>query len=154
MSRVTSVPEGFTSATLFLSVRDAKVALEFYKAAFGAEIVEDLRDGQGRVQHCEFRIGTAMFMLGECQEVQALGAGNFPPISIYLYVDDADETFRRAIEAGARQLYPVDLRFYGNREGGVIGPEGNTWWIASRVEHLSEEEIAKRHQAHMAKAGR
>lgn len=153
MSQVTPVPEGFHTATPFLSVRDAQAALSFYRAAFNAEIIENLRDDAGRVRHCEIRIGTSMFMLGECQEVQPLGAGSFPPISIYLYVDDADATFRRAIEAGAKQLYPIGLRFYGNREGGVVGPDGNTWWIATRVEVVSSGELARRHQAQIASAG-
>ena len=68
----------------------------------------------------------------------------YAPVSIYAYVEDADALFAKAIAAGAQEVMPVTLKFYGNREGGVSDPFGITWWLATRVEELTEEEMGRR----------
>jgi PhnB protein len=126
-----------------LLVKDAALEIRFCEAAFDAVVTEKLERPDGRVAHAEMRIGDSMVMLGEHADVGAAGAG-LPLVSIYLYVDDADETFRRAIAAGGTELYAVQQHFYGNREGGVVDANGVTWWIATRVEDLTPAQVQAR----------
>lgn len=131
--KVTAVPEGFHTATPYLTVSNGAEAIEFYKRAFGA--IETFRhaDPDGRVRNAELRLGTSNLMLGEHSGVDQRGKETFPRVSIYLYVEDADAVFAQAVAAGAKVLMGVDEKFYGNREGGVEDPYGIVWWIATRV---------------------
>lgn len=69
------------------------------------------------------------------------------PVHIYLYVEDADAVFKRALAAGGKQLLPMQDQFYGDRSGGITDPYGHVWYIATHVEDVSEEEMAKRAEA-------
>ncbi len=137
-------PAGFHTATPYLIVKDGAAAVDFYQRAFGATVLERIEGPDGRVMHAEIKIGDSPVMIGEHQEVATLGPDSFPPVSIYLYVEDADALAAQAVAAGARELYPVSEKFYGNREGGIEDPFGITWWIATRVQSLSPEELQRR----------
>lgn len=143
MANVTPVPEGFHTVTPYLIVSDAGAALEFYKRAFNAVEIYRMTGPQGEVRHAEIRVGDSPLMLGGHPDAKA-PEGTLPTVSLYLYVEDADAVARQTVAAGAQELNPVTLKFYGNREGGVKDPFGITWWVATRVEVVSEEEIAKR----------
>ncbi len=134
------------TATPRLRIRNAAAAIEFYKKAFGArEIMRFV--GHGQIGHAELEIGNSIVMLGE--EAPEYG---FPgpnelggsPVSIHLYVDDADALVAQAAAAGARVLSPVKDQFYGDRGGSVADPFGYTWDIATRKETLSVEEMYRR----------
>ena len=139
-----SIPEGLSTATPYLIVQDGNGAIEFYQKAFGATLKERMEDGQGRLRHAEFRIGNSMFMLGEYPGLQVPAPGGFPSLSIYLYVDDADAVHRRAVTAGATSCGEVKDQYYGDRQGGVRDPYGITWWIATHIEDVSNEELQRR----------
>jgi PhnB protein len=132
-NHVTPIPEGFHTATPYLIVTDGAAAIDFYKQAFGAVELSRHCAPTGRVMNSELRIGTSMMMLGESPAVDPRGAETFPRVSIYLYVEDADAVFARAVAAGGKTLMAVTEKFYGNREGGLEDPYGIVWWIASRV---------------------
>ena len=140
----TPVPAGYHTATPFLTVNDGAAALDYYAKAFGASVGEKLTTPDGRVMHAEFRIGTSMFMLGEHENIDARDPKLLPRVSIYLYVEDADAVFGRAIAAGAKEVSPLRDQFYGNREGGVEDPSGIVWWIATRIAELDPAEIERR----------
>ena len=143
-----SIPVGFHTITPALTVKDAEKAIGFYKRAFGAE--ERMRflgpDGKN-IMHAELKIGDSIIMLGEehpetgCIGPQSLGG---TPISLYLYVEDADQSFTRALSAGARADMPVADMFWGDRFGQVIDPFGHKWNLATRKENLTPEEMRKR----------
>ena len=93
----------------------------------------------GSVQHAQVKIGNSIVMLGE-------PSGPFKPMpsSNYVYVQDADAVFNKAVAAGAAVVLPIADQYYGDRMGGVRDPQGNLWWIATRKEELSLDELMKR----------
>lgn len=143
-SKINYRPDGYHNLTPYLIVKDGAAAVEFYLAAFGATVGEKMTTPEGRVMHAELKIGDSPVMLGEHQEVVAEATPNYAPVSLYAYVEDADAVFAKAIAAGAQEVAPVTLKFYGNREGGVTDPFGITWWLATRVEEPTPEEMQRR----------
>lgn len=137
------IPAGFHTATPYLIVNDGARALEFYKQAFNATIINFDATPDGKFMNAEIRIGTSPVMIGQHAEI-ASDNEPLPLVSIYLYVEDADALAAQAIAAGAQEIYPVSDKFYGNREGGIRDPFGITWWIATHMEDLTPEEIAER----------
>jgi PhnB protein len=144
-----AIPEGFHTATPYMNVPDPDAALRFYEKAFGAQVLERHADDKGVVQHAEVKIGDSPIMLGPnsnylgmtWKSPSSLGGVS---MSLYLYVDDADAWLKRAIEAGAKELEPVTDKYYGDRVGAVRDPFGYVFWIATRLENLTAEEIARR----------
>jgi PhnB protein len=149
MARAKShVPAGFHTATPYLIVKDGAGALAYYKRAFGATELSRHADPDGKVRHAEFRIGDSPFMLSEeCAEFpdwQSPQSRGGTPVHLYLYVEDCDALFGRAIAAGAKELLPMKDQFYGDRSGGLTDPFGHVWYIATHKEDLSPDEIAER----------
>lgn len=142
------VPKGFHSATPYLIVSDGAGALDFYRQAFGATELSRHQDDQGKVRHAEFRIGDSPFMISEeCAEFpdwQSPQSRGGTPVHLYLYVEDCDAVFQRALAAGAKQLLPMKDQFYGDRSGGLTDPFGHVWYVATHVEDLSPAELAER----------
>jgi PhnB protein len=137
---VKPIPDGFHTVTPCLVVQEAAQLIDFMKQAFQATEGERITRPDGAVMHAEVRIGDSVIMLGE-----AMGGEQQPlPGMIYLYVDDADTTYQRALRAGATSTEEVADQFWGDRAGGVKDPTGNNCWIATHKEDLSPEEIAKR----------
>jgi uncharacterized glyoxalase superfamily protein PhnB len=132
------VPEGYHAVTPYLAVTDAARLIAFATQAFGAVEIHRVMAGS-RIRHAQLKIGDSVIMLGEPQ----------PPwhpmaASLYVYVADADATYARALAAGgSSMLAPADMD-YGDRSGGVKDPSGNAWWIASHVEDVDPEELARR----------
>lgn len=129
-----AIPEGFHTATPYICLRSAAEAIDYYKRAYGAvETYKTLAD-DGRIRHAQIRIGDSMFMLSDefpeyemMKSVQTIGGS---PVSIFLYVDDADAVAARAIVAGGKEVMPVTDQEYG-RSGGVKDPFGIIWWITT-----------------------
>jgi PhnB protein len=144
---VKPIPEGYHSVTPYLYAKGAAQAIEFYKKAFSATERMRIAHPDGRVGHAEIQIGDSIIMLADefpeidARSPQSLGGS---PVSIHLYVDDADTMFNRAVAAGARVKRPLADQFYGDRLGGIEDPFGHTWWISTHKEDLSPEEIEKR----------
>ena len=145
------IPEGFHTATPYLIIRDAASAIEFYKRAFGAIELERIADAEGKIRHGEIKIGDSPFMItdehAEYPDWQSPQSRGGSTVHIYLYVEDADSMFNQAIAAGAKQLLPMQNQFYGDRSGGVTDPFGHVWYIATRIEDVSPEELQRRSQA-------
>lgn len=143
------IPDAYRGAVPYLCVKDAKAALEFYKKAFGAKELVRIELG-GRIGHAEIEIGDARIML--CDEFPDL---NFlSPTSmggsssvVLLFVDNADEVFLRAIDAGAEPVRPVETHFYGDRGGKLVDPFGHAWVISTHIEDVPYEEMKRRAQA-------
>lgn len=150
-STVKPIPEGYHSLTPSLTVKDAAVAIDFYGRAFGAVEVSRATAPDGkRVWHCELQIGDSRLMLmDEFPEHggHAPAASGAVGFSIWLYVDDVDAVFERAVAAGARAAMPVNDAFWGDRFGGLVDPFGHNWSIATRKENVSEEEARRRAEA-------
>jgi len=153
MSTVKAIPAGYRTVTPYLTIKNGAKALEFYTKAFGATEIYKLMMPDGRLGHAEIRLGDSMIMLGD--EFPEYG-GKAPdtlggsPISIYLYVEDVDAFFKRALAAGAKERKPVMDQFYGDRSGQLEDPFGHLWWVATHKEDVTPEEIQKRAQAMFA----
>jgi PhnB protein len=145
---VNPIPEGFHTVTPYLTVRGAAAAIGFYEEAFGAREIFRWADPDGRIRHAEVVIGDSPIMLtDEAPEFgmrgpQSLGGS---PVHIFLYVDDADAVFDRAISAGATELMPVEDSSDGDRRGGVTDPFGHVWYLGTHIEDISREELQKRY---------
>lgn len=146
---VKPIPDGYSSVTPYLIVDDGKAALEFYANAFGA--VERMRTEWGeKVGHAEIVIGDTVVMLAsEFPELDALSPKSVggTPVSLLIYTDDVDEMFARAIHEGATEIRPVADQFYGDRSGMLMDPFGHRWSIATHIEDVSREEMARRSEA-------
>ena len=143
------VPEGYHTVTPHLTLDNAAEAIDWYKNALGA--VENGRavGPDGRILHAELRIGNSLIMLHDAmmgaKGPRALGGS---PASLWVYVDNCDEVFNRAVAAGG-QTSPGPMgkmgdQFWGDRCGSFTDPHGYVWTIATRKEDLTNEEVEQR----------
>ena len=147
------IPEGYRSVNVILTVDDAAKAIDFYKQAFGAREISRLPMGD-KVGHAELQIGDTRIMLNdEFPERGNLGpnARGGSPVSLIIYTDDVDSSFRKAIDAGATQTMPVENQFWGDRMGGLTDPFGHKWSIATHVEDVPPEQFEERMKASQPK---
>ena len=143
---VKPIPEGYHTVTPYLIIGGAAKAIEFYKQAFGASELMRLDHGD-KIGHAEIKIGDSHIMLAD--EYPDMGnrgplALGGTPVGIALYVPNADEVFKRAVDAGAKVERPLQDQFYGDRSGTIIDPFGHKWTIATHIEDVPPEEIDKR----------
>jgi PhnB protein len=137
--RVKPIPDGYRTVTPYLVVRDVPRLIDFLCQAFGA--TERMRTPRpdGSIMHAEVTIGDSRIMMGEPE-----GATPLMPACVHLYAVDTDALYHLALQAGATSLREPADQFYGERMAGVQDPVGNQWWIATRTENLSPEELARR----------
>lgn len=152
MPKVKPVPENMHTVTPHLVCAGAADAIEFYKRAFGAVEEARLPGPQGRIMHAMIRIaGSAVMLVDEMPEWGALGpkALKGSPVTIHLYVENADAFIKRAVDAGAKITMPVEDMFWGDRYGKLEDPFGHHWSVATHIRDVSMEEA----QAAMQKMG-
>jgi uncharacterized glyoxalase superfamily protein PhnB len=139
MSQVHYIPEGFQSVTPYFVVPDGPGFMNFLERAFAAEERFVSRSADGRIAHAEVRLGDSIIEFGEANP-------QWPAmrLNLHVYVPDADATYRRALDAGARSLREPRNEFYGDRTAGIEDPAGNIWWVATRVENVTAEELSRR----------
>lgn len=125
---MTEPKDSYRTITPYLLVPDADAELTFLKTAFGGTEISCQRNGDNTVMHAEVRIGDSLVMLGQA-------GGQWKPLTaaLYLWIDDVDATYARALKAGARSESVPEDKPYGHRNAGVIDQNGNTWWIAAPV---------------------
>jgi PhnB protein len=149
------IPDGYHTATPHITVKGADKAIDYYKKAFGAqEIVRMPGPGGQGIMHAEIKVGDSIIMLND--EFPGMGESSPQTLggrtaSIYLYVEDADSVYAKAVAAGGTGRSPVTDMFWGDRTGRVADPFGHEWAISTHKEDLSVEEIKKRAEAFMAK---
>ncbi|HYD79439.1 MAG TPA: VOC family protein [Paucimonas sp.] len=151
--QVKPIPEGMHSVTPHLVCAGAADAIGFYKQAFGAVEMARAPGPDGKLMHAMIQIGDSMVMLAdEMPEWGSLGPKslNGTPVTIHLYVPDADAVFERAVTAGATVKMPLDDMFWGDRYGMVEDPFGHRWSIATHVRDMTPEEIQKSMQQSMS----
>jgi uncharacterized glyoxalase superfamily protein PhnB len=139
------VPEGYYTITPQLVLDNAAQTIDWYKRAFGAEELSRSLGPDGKVMHAELRLGNSRFMVNDVmmgrKGPQAYGGS---PASFWLYVEDCDAAFKKAVAAGAKVEMPMADQFWGDRGGVVIDPAGYMWWIATRKEDLTDDELRQR----------
>jgi PhnB protein len=143
-----AVPEGFHTLTPQLVLDDAAQAIDWYTKTLGAQEVSRSVGPDGKIMHAELKIGDSRFMVNDAmmgsKGPRALGGS---PASLWLYVDDSDALYNRAVAAGAKVQMPMADQFWGDRAGSVTDPAGYSWWIATRKEDLTSAEVRQRADA-------
>jgi uncharacterized glyoxalase superfamily protein PhnB len=143
-------------ATPYLVVQGAADALAYYQRVFGAELLLRLDTPQGGLLHAELQVGGASFCMSEAMPERgapgplALGGS---PVSMIIYVPDADATVAAALASGARATMPLADHFWGDRAGGIVDPFGHQWIVATRIDDPSPEELKRRAAAMFAAMG-
>ena len=143
---VDPIPSDYPTLTPYLAVDGAERAIAFYGAVFGASERMRLPGAKGGIGHAELQIGQSILMLADPWPEGHFGPPQGPGHShaLHLYVADVDAVFARAIAAGATELRPVADQFYGDRSGMLRDPFGHVWSLASHIEDVSQEEMARR----------
>ena len=144
---MSKIPDGYTSLTPFIVFDDTAAAIEFYKKAFGAEVIMSMPAPDGTIMYAELQVGSARLMVGApCPETggektksaQALGGS---PISFYVYVEDVHAAFTKAKTAGMVEKKAPEDMFWGDRMGTLTDPFGLDWTVAEHIRDVSPEEI-------------
>ncbi len=152
-TKVNAVPKGYHTITPNLAVRDAARAIDFYKKALGAEELVRMPGPDGKVMHAELKIGDSIVMLAE--EMPEMGskspkAYGGSPVGFYLYVENVDAAWKRAVDAGAKVIMPLADMFWGDRTGRLEDPFGHSWSPAQHIKDPTPEEIKKGQDAFFA----
>jgi PhnB protein len=145
-NNVRPIPEGYHSISPAITCKKAAAAIDFYKKAFGATEINRMDGPGGMVMHAELRIGDSVFFVSD--EFPGMSAapspGATPSSYLFLYADDADATFNRAVAAGATATMPLADMFWGDRYGRLTDPFGHSWGVATHVEDVAPEEMQRR----------
>ncbi len=145
--KVKAVPDGAHSLSVHLVVNNGTAAIEFYKKAFGAQLLHVHNTPDGKVMHASLKVGDSQFMLAD--EFPGMGfssplsLGGYPVVLNY-YVEDVDALFAQAVAAGAKVKMPLANQFWGDRYGQVQDPFGHIWALGSHVEDVAPEELTRR----------
>ena len=142
-----AIPQGYHTVTPSIVVAGAAEAIDFYKKAFGAEERMRFPGPDGKLMHAEISVGDSVIMLGDEMPEQG---GRSPksyggtPVSFFVYKDNVDAAWKRAVDAGAREIMPLQDMFWGDRTGCVEDPFGHRWWLAQHVQDLTPEELQRK----------
>jgi PhnB protein len=145
-STMKPIPEGCHSVTPYMICKGAAEAIEFYKKAFGAVEVMRMAGPNGQIGHAEIKIGDSHIMLSdEHPEMGIYSPQHYggSPISVLLYVENADATVSTAVAAGAKVTRPLKDEFYGDRAGTVVDPFGHQWYVHTHIKDVSPEELQR-----------
>jgi PhnB protein len=147
MTSAKTIPDGYHTVTPYLLVQDAEKLIDFVIKVFDAKETVRMSMPNGAIGHAEVRLGDSVIMLSEAQ------GGDYKPMptGIYLYVENCDAIYKRALEAGATSIMQPTDQFYGDRSAGIKDQFGNLWYIATHIEDLSKKELTKRMDEYMKK---
>ncbi len=152
------IPTGYHTVTPSLTFKYSQKAIEFYKKAFGANVLDVFPNLNGRgTMHATIQIGESILMMGDenpgqsCRSAETLGGS---PINLYIYVPNVDEAFKQAVAAGGTVVMPVADMFWGDRAGQIKDPFGYSWMIATHTQDLTNEQIRKGAEAFFAQMGK
>lgn len=137
MGNVSPIPHGFHSVTPYLIVSDASKVIDFIKQAFEAKEI-DRFETDNSIMHAILQIGDSKIMISDSNESMKP-----MPCFLYVYVNNVDETYRKAIEAGGTSMRKPTDEFYGDRGASIIDFEGNNWYIATHVKDVSRDELKR-----------
>lgn len=133
------IPEGYPPVAPYLVVQDADRLVAFLSQVFDGQLVRRLTRADGSLSHPEVRIGASIVMVGEAQ-----GGWAPMPAMLHVYVEGVDAVYDRALQAGATSIMPPADQVHGDRMSAVQDAHGNQWWIATRLEVVSDAEIQRR----------
>ncbi|MFO7592350.1 MAG: VOC family protein [Acidimicrobiia bacterium] len=147
MAKVKPIPDGYPRITPYLYIDGAAAAIDFYCSILGGTERMRLPAPDDKVGHAEIQFGDSVVMLAdESPEMGALSPKTVggTPMSLMLFVEDADATAAKAVDAGATITEPVSDKFYGDRSGTITDPWGHSWNLATHIEDVSPEDMEAR----------
>lgn len=153
MSTVQPIPEDYPRVTPVLLVDGGADAITFYVDVLGATERLRMDAPGGKVGHAELQVGDSLLMVADEQPDMGMPGPRSvggTPVTLHVYVEDVDAVFDRAVQAGATAVEPVTLQFYGDRSGRFDDPFGHRWNVATHVEDVAQEEMARRAAEWMA----
>jgi uncharacterized glyoxalase superfamily protein PhnB len=136
---VSAVPEGLHTVTPYLVVENAAELMEFMKNAFDGKVTFVSKRDPKKIMHATVSIGTSTIMVADAMEGMEPQTG-----MLYLYLEDVDNVFRKAIAAKATSIREPKTEFFGDRAGAVKDKWGNVWWLATHVEDVEPAELDRR----------
>ena len=136
---VKAIPEGMHTVTPFLVVDGGNDFIRFIEQSFDGKTTSIMKTKEGKVMHASLQIGDSQVMISDATEQYPAGSSR-----LYLYVDDVDATYNKAIGAKGVSLREPTDEFYGDRSSGVKDAWGNEWWIATHIEDVDDEEMEER----------
>ena len=139
MTAPSAIPPGFRAVTPYLAVHHAHATIDFLKRAFDAEEVETNVMPDGRIMNAIIRIRDSLIFIGERPSTAEPW-----PAMLYMYVEETDGVFQRAVAEGGKVIAEPRDQFYGDRTCAIEDPSGNHWWIAAHIENLSSKELVDR----------
>jgi PhnB protein len=147
------IPDDYPRVTPYLIVDGADAAIDFYRTVLGATERMRMPGPDGRIGHAELQLGDSMIMLADenpDMNVRGPKAVGGTTVTLHVYVENSDSVFERAVQGGAKALRPVEDQFYGDRSGQFEDPFGHRWNVATHVEDVPEDEMARRASEAMA----
>ena len=144
---VDAIPDRYPRVMPYLHVAGAADAIAFYEKVFGATERLRMPDPSGKVGHAELQLGDSVIMLADeypDMGIRGPSAYGGSPVTISVYVEDVDDVFERALEAGAKTTQEIENQFYGDRSGSFEDPWGHRWSVATHVEDVDPDEMQRR----------
>ena len=147
MAEVKPIPDGYPQVVPYLSIDGAEAAIQFYGRVFGAKERMRMPAPGGRIGHAELQLGNSLIMLADefpemgNRSPKSIGGS---PVTISVYTEDVDAVFARASSEGVNVLRPVENQFYGDRTCMFEDPFGHRWSVATHVEDVPPDEMARR----------
>ncbi len=151
---VKAVPEGRPTVLPALVCKGAAKAIDYYKKVFGAKELHRTEGPGGTIAHAELGIGNSIIMLSDEFSSMAQAPSACTGHALYVYLEDCDAAFQRAVAAGGKSVMPVMNQFWGDRHGVFEDPFGHRWNVATHVEDVGPEELGRRAKEWMAKAAK
>ncbi len=149
---VRAIPEGYHSISPSLTCKNAASAIDFYKSVFGATEIMRMPGPEGKIMHAELKIGDSIIFIND--EFPGMAAAPAPGVTpstyLFLYTEDVDSVYNRAVSMGSKVTMPLDNMFWGDRYGKVMDPFGHQWGVAQHVEDVAPDEMKRRQDAAMA----
>lgn len=157
--RAKAVPDAYQTITAHIVQEDCARAIDFYKKAFGAKEALRMPGPGGKIVHCEVQVGSSRLMMsdemppmpGQPGVYKSPRTAGLNTGALFLYVDNVDKWFDRAVKAGCTVRTPLTDMFWGDRFAQVIDPFGHTWGMATHTEDVSVKEMKRRQQELFAK---
>lgn len=150
---VRAIPEGYHTVTPYLTCKNSSQAVDFYKSVFGATEIMRMTGPDGKIGHAELKIGDSHIFLSD--EFPGMNAAPTPGVKnacgMFVYLENVDAVFSRAVSAGAKVDMPLDNQFWGDRYGKLTDPFGHNWGLAQHVEDVSPDEMQRRQKEYAAK---
>lgn len=151
---VRPIPQGYHTLTPYLTVQNAKSAIEFYTKALGAKEIMRMQGPNGRIGHAELKIGDSILMVADempRSNTRAPQSLNGSTAGMFVYVENVDSFFDRAVAAGAKPVARPENQFWGDRFGSFTDPYGHVWSVATHIEDVPPQEMERRAKEAMSK---